>query len=192
MGKKAKKTKAQNAAPPPAPPAGPPVPWKPLLHFLIVSPLAFVVLYAAIGHPFSGAAPRAMASLVAGGLELLGYPARSEGAYVAGGPFRMEVIQRCVGLDLICFYLAGIAGFRGATWRERLRGVLTGAPLIALLSYFRLVFLFMTGYHAREVFDAVHAHGAQTLVVLVVAGLWLHWLATLGRRAGGGHRPLPA
>jgi len=152
---------------------------KQIIIFLVCAPVVFLIAYFTLTFFFKDALPIWYSGLARFFLKMIGFSVAGQGKIMSTPGFAIEVVNHCVGIDLMSFYLAGILSFTVASWREKIRGILFGIPVIVVMSFIRIVILFIVGYYSEEVFNVIHKFGAQTVMVFLVAGLWLYWLSSL-------------
>jgi len=96
--------------------------------------------------------------------------------------FNFHLVPDCGALPSMSIYLAALLAFP-ATWRQRLVGVLIGAPLLYAVNIARLVCLAFIGAYAEntDVFEFAHQYVWQAVYILIVVGVWLLWVELIVR-----------
>lgn len=110
---------------------------------------------------------------------------RVTGTVVSSPRFAMEVKHGCDALQPIAIFLAVVVAFP-ARWSEKIIGAVVGVVLLLVLNVVRLSTLYVVGHHFEEYFELMHMTVWQGLFVLSAFGLWMAWVAWLGRRARPG------
>ncbi len=109
-------------------------------------------------------------------LNVFGAQAGGTGAVISSPRFSIIVKNVCNGLEVTAIYLAAVLAFP-VPWRWRAYGVLAGYPVVFAINIARIDVLFVLGYRAPDLFDAVHYYYAQVVVIVVVVAIWLAWLS---------------
>jgi len=92
-----------------------------------------------------------------------------------------------IGADCTGIFLAGMLAALvlayPVKWRMRLLGVLGGVALLLLANFARLVAVAHLSVAAPSLFQVAHDFLFQVGMVLVVAAIWMGWLAAARRHA---------
>ncbi len=157
----------------------------PLIALLTITPPFETFVEAPLNH--------ANAWLTYMALKAYGVRADLGGCIIYSPGFTMEVVSGCTGLYTYIFLFVVMASFP-ASWRMRLKGMLVGSGVIAVLNQLRLFTLFLLGQSYPKLFDDVHVYVWQGVTILVVLLYWYSWArkALLPARAAVEPQPNPA
>lgn len=108
-------------------------------------------------------------------LNLFGYGVKANGELLSSADFSVSIEEGCDAIAPAILYAASIAAFPGP-WSYKLRGILYGLIAIFVLNIIRVVSLFITGVHAKSLFELMHVEVWQTLFIVFTLGIWLYWL----------------
>jgi len=78
-----------------------------------------------------------------------------EGRQISSARFAMAITHGCDGLELSLLLAAGLLAYPASVVRKLL-GLLGGLGAIALMSFIRVVTLWVVGVHWRAAFDFIH------------------------------------
>ena len=112
----------------------------------------------------------------------LGMEVSASGAEMEVDGFRFLINEDCTGWKSMLFMTALVLAVPAVAWRKRLAGILAGLPLVWAVNLIRIVSVVLvqqaSGAEAALLF---HDYVWQLLLVGVVLGIWLAWLALFGR-----------
>jgi exosortase/archaeosortase family protein len=124
---------------------------------------------AAIGVLTSGTA-----TAVAFTLSFAGFPTTSTGNEIHYQFHVFKIIEECVGLEVLELFAAAILAFP-VPWRDRLRGLLTGLPILFFINFIRMITLVLIGAKSAHALEIGHLYVWPLIVIAVAIGLWLSW-----------------
>jgi len=116
-----------------------------------------------------------IATLAAAILGLLNAGASLNGAVITGPGVALVVVDRCSTLFEMGIFLAALIAYPARLW-AKLFGALLGVGCIFLLGLGRVVALYHIGRDAPGFFELAHIHAGQSLLILLIALLWIYWV----------------
>jgi exosortase/archaeosortase family protein len=87
----------------------------------------------------------------------------------------LNVLEGCEGTD-IAFMLIAAMLVAPSSWRKRALGLALGLPLVFTLNQGRILALFYSYRHERELFELLHGAVAPLVLVGCVAGFYALWI----------------
>jgi len=108
-------------------------------------------------------------------LNIFGQGTMVNADHITGSGFGVKVKGGCDGLEPTFLYLAAVAAFP-IGWRLKMRGVIYGFLFLLGMNILRITTLFMTGVHARNLFDIMHVDVWQALFILLAVLTWVVWI----------------
>lgn len=155
-----------------------------LLQFLIVfGSLLFVFYYATI--LFEMYVPvfniETTATTLAYLLKMLGVGATIDSANVQTSAFVLSVVRQCTGLFEAITLLACILAYP-TNWKNKLKGIAMGLPLIYVFNIVRLIFLALLGIQSFSLFEFFHDYILQITFMSLVIGIWFFWIQNVVKR----------
>ncbi len=88
---------------------------------------------------------------------------------------RLSVLNGCEGTESLFLIVAAILAFK-AHWLDKLAGLLLGVVVIYLANQARIVVLYFTLRHDRELFSALHGYIAPVLIIALGCLFYLVWI----------------
>jgi exosortase H (IPTLxxWG-CTERM-specific) len=113
----------------------------------------------------------------------LGQPTMVEGTVLRSAEFAIDIRRGCDAYEPLAILAAGICAFP-AGWGARLRGLATGAVVLLLLNFVRILSLFLLGQAMPDAFDMAHEGLWQAVFIAVAVALWALWARRARRPAG--------
>ncbi len=98
--------------------------------------------------------------------------------------FAVAIEAGCNGVEASIVLVAAVLAFP-APWRSKLVGLAAGIVAVQGLNIVRVVSLFYLGQWSMRAFEWAHLYVWQALIMLDVLIVWLVWVRTLPRPAGG-------
>lgn len=141
---------------------------------------AFVALQWAWGHArgsalerlvIDGATVRSAVAVI--GLITPAVQAQGVGSRIQAPGGAINIINGCEGTDVLFLLAAAVLAY-GATWRDRLVGLLAGSVLVFVLNQARVMALFYSYLHDRELFSQLHGF---VLPLLLITAAFLYFIA---------------
>ena len=129
-----------------------------------------------------------IATLAAAILGLLNAGATLSGAVITGPGVALIVVDRCSTLFEMGIFLAALIAYP-ARLRAKLGGALLGVGCIFLLGVGRVVALYYIGRDAPGIFELAHIHVGQSLLILLIALLWIYWVERFATEAPAARPP---
>lgn len=108
-------------------------------------------------------------------LRLVGHDVQGEGLLISGPSFGVLVRNVCNGLEVTGIFLAAVLAFPTG-WRNKLRGLALGYPIIFVFNVTRIVVLYILGLSNPDVFETVHRYYAQALTIILTLAVWVLWV----------------
>ncbi len=105
---------------------------------------------------------------------VLGASVTIEGDTISYDSTLFTVRTDCTGVDFVGLFIAGMLAFP-SPWRDKVRGLLIGVPVLTLLNLIRMVTLIYVGGHWPEALHYGHIYVWPVVVLAAALGLWLHW-----------------
>jgi exosortase H (IPTLxxWG-CTERM-specific) len=120
---------------------------------------------------------RPLCSFLAGIAALLLAPfgnGRASGDLLGLDAFWVTIDESCDGILATCIYLAAVLALP-SSWRARMWGAIIGIPSIFLINLARIVTLTVVGARRPDLYEWVHIHVWQALVVALSMAVWAFW-----------------
>ena len=108
-------------------------------------------------------------------LRLIGYPIEIFEDRISLDDFMIQIKGGCDGLEATALFILAILAFP-VPFRLKIKGILGGLVVLAILNILRIVGLFLIGVHYNAAFDFLHLHGGVVLFTLTSIILWLVWV----------------
>ncbi len=99
---------------------------------------------------------------------------RAMGSLLGFDGFWVTIDESCDGVAATCIYLSAVLALP-SPWRARLWGVLIGIPSIFAINMVRIVTLTVLGARRPDIFEWVHIHVWQALVIALSMAVWIFW-----------------
>jgi exosortase/archaeosortase family protein len=99
------------------------------------------------------------------------FGAHAAGSHLLAPGGGLNIVNGCDGMETLFLLLAGFAA-APIRWRDRLRGIFWGVPLVYGLNQVRVLALFYAQLGDPELFDLLHAFIAPVIMVLAIAGYY--------------------
>lgn len=116
---------------------------------------------------------------------IFGKSTTAAGSVVSGKDFSMDISGGCDGIEVMAILIAGILAFP-ASWSARLKGILAGGALLAVLNLLRFPALYFAGASgSMELFDFLHIQGGFIIFVTITIVIWLYWASWSMKSANG-------
>jgi archaeosortase B (VPXXXP-CTERM-specific) len=106
---------------------------------------------------------------------IFGMEAETHGSSLMLKNFTFEVIHECTGIFALMIYFACILAYPTG-WKNKLKGLLLGIPIILAINLMRMVILVYTAIHHSESFEYIHSYLWQGIFIIFVILLWILWL----------------
>jgi len=111
-------------------------------------------------------------------LNALGIPASTAHDTVSEGELAFKIIPECTPIFTSGLLLSFIL-FYPATFRQKLKGLMTGVAALYLGNLLRLALTFVISRHDRTLFEVVHVYLGQVFTIFLVILVCVAWLKSL-------------
>ncbi len=109
-------------------------------------------------------------------LNLLGQSTQVISSQISSASFAIDVKKGCDALAPMLLLTFGTLFFP-AGWKDKVKGLLVGISLLALINTIRIVSLFLIGkYTNAAIFDLFHVDIWQIFFILFALLIWIRWL----------------
>lgn len=97
-------------------------------------------------------------------------------ATIASSSFSIEVKKGCDALAPMILYVFSIVFFP-TNIKAKLKGILIGLPILAVLNLVRIISLFLIGKYGNQmIFDIFHVDVWQIIFIVLTLVIWSYWL----------------
>ena len=154
--------------------------------FVLAFMLLLVVELGAVvwvfGQRLDGAVNRATARTSAAALNLVGAQCQADDDYVVCPSLsNVRIIFECTAVFPVGVFLAAVIAFP-ASWKRKLVGLGLGVPTILLVNVGRVMSLVWLTARFPSATEWVHVVLWQTLMIVLVVGIWLLWAGRAARQ----------
>lgn len=127
-------------------------------------------------EPVSKAILNVYASISSFILNIFGQGTSINDSSIASSTFSIEVKKGCDALAPMILYIFSI-GFFPTDIKAKLRGLVVGLPILAVLNLVRIISLFLIGKYGNQlIFDIFHVDVWQIIFIVLTLVIWSYWL----------------
>jgi exosortase H (IPTLxxWG-CTERM-specific) len=157
--------------------------WRFALSFLGLA-LLFAILVRIDEAVFDAAAAAALtrrvAQIVATMLRLCGAPVTESGGTVFYQASAFQILADCTGVEFIGLFTAAVLAFP-SSWRQRLRALAVGIPVLMGLNLVRMISLILVGVRSQTALEYGHLYVWPVLLLAASLAMWLSWARKAAR-----------
>ena len=114
-------------------------------------------------------------------LQIFGLKVTISANEVSLSNFVLEVVRQCTGLFEVITLVAAVVAYP-TNYKNKIKGIAIGLPLIYTFNIIRLVFLAYLGVYYFPLFEIVHDYILQITFFSFVIFIWFFWLQTVVRK----------
>lgn len=109
-------------------------------------------------------------------LNIFGQGTNVDDTSIVSSSFSIQVKKGCDALAPMILYIFSVAFFP-TDIKSKLKGLLFGLPILAVLNLIRLISLFLIGKYGNQMlFDIFHVDVWQIIFIVLTLVIWSYWL----------------